>query len=172
MMCLATMAYVYTTCTVCVTIFSARGKFWPFSNFKELHTPISATRSYSLVSTDKWMFALLVLIGNLHLRVSLVPRPRGIRETYPDHVGGEKRTQATWEERNIPRPRGRRETYPGHLGGEKRTQTMWDKRNVPRSLGIRETYPGHVGEEKSTQTTWEERNIPRPCGRRETYPGH
>ena len=36
-MCLATMAYVYASCIVCVTIFSTGGKFHPVSNFTELH---------------------------------------------------------------------------------------------------------------------------------------
>ena len=36
-MCLSTMAYVNTACTVRVTIFSTGGKLWLASNFTELH---------------------------------------------------------------------------------------------------------------------------------------
>ena len=79
------------------------------------------------------MFALLALIGNLHLRAN-----------WP-------RTQAMWDKRNVPRPRGRKETYPGCVGGEKCTQAAWEERNIPHA--------GHVREEKCTQVAWEERNV-------------
>jgi len=46
---LAKMTYAYAACTVCVTIFSTGGKFWPISKFTELHGLIPATRSYALL---------------------------------------------------------------------------------------------------------------------------
>ena len=48
-MCLTTMAYVYTACTVRVTIFSTGGKVRPVSSFTELYTLTQATRSYALL---------------------------------------------------------------------------------------------------------------------------
>ena len=42
-MCLATMTYVYAAGAVCVTIFSAGGKFLPVSNFTESHILTQAT---------------------------------------------------------------------------------------------------------------------------------
>ena len=47
--CLATVAYVYSACAVHVTIFSSGGKFWPVSNFTELHTLTLAAHSYALL---------------------------------------------------------------------------------------------------------------------------
>ena len=43
------MAYVYAGYAVHVTIFSTGGKFWPVSNFMELHAPTLATCSYALL---------------------------------------------------------------------------------------------------------------------------
>ena len=48
-MCLATMAYVYTACTVRVTIFSTGGKFCLISNFVGLHVLTLAAHSYVLL---------------------------------------------------------------------------------------------------------------------------
>ena len=51
--CLATMAFVYTACTVCVTIFSTGSKFRPVSNFTELQLLLQLpvlTRSCILTS--------------------------------------------------------------------------------------------------------------------------
>ena len=46
-MCLATMAYAYPACPVCVTIFSTGSKFRPVS---ELHALTLAARSYVLLA--------------------------------------------------------------------------------------------------------------------------
>ena len=43
------MTYVYTACTVCVTIFHIGIKFRPVSNFTELHAVIQAAHSYALL---------------------------------------------------------------------------------------------------------------------------
>ena len=61
------MAYVYTACTIRVTIFSTGGNSRSYS---------SLPFTYALISTDsQQMFALLASIGNLHLRPGLIPRP-------------------------------------------------------------------------------------------------
>ena len=44
--CLATTAYAYAACTVCVTIVDTGGKFRPVSNFTELHALTLATCFY------------------------------------------------------------------------------------------------------------------------------
>ena len=43
------MAYVYTACTVHVTISSTGGKFRPVANFMELHALTLAAHSYALL---------------------------------------------------------------------------------------------------------------------------
>ena len=48
-MCLATMAYVYTACAVRVTVFSTDGKFRLISNFVGLHVLTLAAHSYVLL---------------------------------------------------------------------------------------------------------------------------
>ena len=62
--CLATMAYVYAACTVCVTIFSTGGKFQTVSNFTELHALILAARSYALLAHKHFVDTLHVDIWN------------------------------------------------------------------------------------------------------------
>ena len=49
-MCLATMAYVYTACTVRVIIFGTGGKFQLACNFTMLHALTLAACSYALLT--------------------------------------------------------------------------------------------------------------------------
>ena len=64
-MCLATMAYVYTACTVCV---STGGKFRPVSNFTKLHALTLVAGSYALlcnyveVTTDRHALTIILLL--------------------------------------------------------------------------------------------------------------
>ena len=59
------MAYVYTACAVCVTIFNTSGKFCLVSNFTELHALTLVARSYALLLTPMWrLFFVVVLKGN------------------------------------------------------------------------------------------------------------
>ena len=75
------MAYVMcSSCAVLITIFSTGGKFWPVSNFMELHALTQATRSHALLalsyshlynneaSLSSWAFVTVqFLIANAQL---------------------------------------------------------------------------------------------------------
>ena len=64
-MCLATMAYVYTACAVCV---STGGKFRPVSNFTKLHALTLVAGSYALLcnyveaTTDRHALTIILLL--------------------------------------------------------------------------------------------------------------
>ena len=49
-MCLATTAYVYAACAVCVTIFGTGGKFQLASNFIELRALTLVAHFYALLA--------------------------------------------------------------------------------------------------------------------------
>ena len=71
------MAYVYTVCTVHVTIFSADGKFRPVSDFTELHGLTLAACSCVLLPTYNHFTVEKVLVGNVILVAGVQPGPGG-----------------------------------------------------------------------------------------------
>ena len=64
------MAYVYTACPVCVTIFSIGGNFQPVSNFTELYALTIAAHSYVLL--------VVFYIALLHIKFA-TNVPQGVK---------------------------------------------------------------------------------------------